>query len=815
MTLRKRLFLTIGSLFFIAFIVSFYLENFLTNTHLVEAEKNLEENIERINEKKRQSIENYLVMNLAIIQARNRAVLDRIKDNPLLRKGFIQRAKREPEESWLNSSTLLITNKILDLVEALDDSTKKLESLIIVNPEANTYVDLIENFEDFSLLAVWNAETKEWEGPFIGIPLELDEVSQFDSQTTYTWKHIPEFWAFFYPQAILDFDADVINRLHLFINPIEPFLNWHVVPDESGSVKKIVLKIERVKEKILKNPEMASRNSPSWKQWEKKRKPLPLKGKDYFVGMDFKGEVKSLENKELNKLDQIGMIWGYSSLLAGGAFGNTPFDKRAPIGIAQIETGFSRGKGVFIRDVFRQNPLKMINGKEYDYALTSREESRQKLTVFLSPIEEKIYLGNSIEFSDPDFPENSKQLTSAVDGDQILQQLSLVTNQMTVFISGDQVISVFDANGSKNKEKTWFQLPVEKIKKENTGTIDISGTPYYFLHMTPIEGLDFHFFIFNPEDKEFALINNLKTNTSNLIKTISFHMRFAALGALVLTLLILNKIAKRITRPIAHLAKVTDAVGKGKLEDIEFPELSKKPTDEVYKLYHAFSDMVQGLKEKEKVRGVLNKVVSQEIAEEILKKSISLGGEEKTVTVLFADIRNFSGITEKMDPKNVIKMLNNCMTIVSEKIDEYGGVIDKYVGDEVMALFGAPIEKPDSALQAIKCALAFLHSLEQWNQDRKAKQLAPIHMGVGIHTGLVVCGNMGAQNRLNYTVLGANVNLSARLCDTAEANQILISQDTLEQEHVQESVVYEALEPITPKGFTHAVNVYNVKELKS
>ena len=108
--------------------------------------------------------------------------------------------------------------------------------------------------------------------------------------------------------------------------------------------------------------------------------------------------------------------------------------------------------------------------------------------------------------------------------------------------------------------------------------------------------------------------------------------------------------------------------------------------------------MVKGLKEKEKVRGVLNKLVSKEIAEETLKGHVQLGGEEKHVTVFFADIRHFTAMTEKMDPKQVIKIVNKCMTKVSNLIDQRGGVIDKYVGDEVMALFGAPIQKENSVM---------------------------------------------------------------------------------------------------------------------
>ncbi len=813
MTLRKRLFLTIGSLFFIAFIASLFLENYLTNSHLMEAEQSLEKNIEKLNEKKRQSIENYLVINLANVQASNRAILDRVADNPLIRRDFIAGEVNQPEQAWLNSATLLITNKVLDLVEVYDGFKQDLESLIVVNPQANNLVDVIEEHEDFAILAIQNRKTRDWEGPLIAFPLVLDELSSARQEINYSWKHIPKFWVFFHPRAVIDFDSENLNHLHLFVNPIEPFLNWHVTPADSGSTRSFVRMITKAQQFIAANPTIITKNSMSYKQWEKKRQPSPVKDSKYFLGLDFPSEVESLEDKVLNKLDQIGMIWGFSTIFAGGAFGKNPFDPKAPLGIAQIETGFKRGKGVYIEEVFRNVPLKTLTGEEKDHI--DRIGAKEKLAVFLSPLEEKIYLGNSTEFSDPQQPNQSKTLTVAIDGDQILQQLALITNQMTVFISGEQVISVFDENGNKNEDRTWYDIAVNKIKDQTTGTISIGGKEYYFLHMEPISGLDFHFFIFNPKAKEFAFINNLKNTTSDLIKTISFHMRLAALGALILTLLMLNQLAKRITRPITHLAKVTDAVGKGDLESIEFPELSKKPSDEVYKLYHAFFDMVEGLKEKEKVRGVLNKVVSREIAEEILKKQISLGGEEKVVTVLFADIRNFTGITERMDPTQVIQMLNDCMTKVSEKIDKYGGVIDKYVGDEVMALFGAPIEKHDSALQAIRCAVAFTESLKEWNQERESQGLPPILMGVGIHTGVVVCGNMGAKNRLNYTVLGANVNLSSRLCGIAEPMQILISEETLKQKDVAENVDCALIEPITLKGFTDAVHIYAVKELKN
>jgi len=210
------------------------------------------------------------------------------------------------------------------------------------------------------------------------------------------------------------------------------------------------------------------------------------------------------------------------------------------------------------------------------------------------------------------------------------------------------------------------------------------------------------------------------------------------------------------------------------------------------------------------VRGVLNKVVSKEIAEETLKGNVQLGGEEKRATVFFADIRGFTTLTEKMPPKEVIKLINVCMTKMSNAIDEHGGVIDKYVGDSVMGLFGAPIEKKESALKAVECGVTIIKIFEEWNREREKQQQSPIQIGIGIHTGSLVAGNMGAEDRLNYTVLGANVNLAARLCGKAEPMQILISQETLNEAGVKENLQVDSLSPIELKGFSNPIPVYSV-----
>jgi adenylate cyclase len=220
--------------------------------------------------------------------------------------------------------------------------------------------------------------------------------------------------------------------------------------------------------------------------------------------------------------------------------------------------------------------------------------------------------------------------------------------------------------------------------------------------------------------------------------------------------------------------------------------------------------MIEGLKEKEKVRAVLNKVVSPEIATEILQNPLQLGGEEKKLTVLFADIRGFTHLTEHMPPQEVIGLLNECMTKISTLVDAHKGIIDKYVGDEAMALFGFPKEEPQSVTDAVACALNIVESMVLWNQERERQNLPKIEVGIGVHTGMVVAGNMGSENRLNYTVLGRNVNLTARLCSLAKSDEVLITEDVLKSPGIVDLFFVEKMPDADLKGFSHSFPIYKV-----
>lgn len=275
--------------------------------------------------------------------------------------------------------------------------------------------------------------------------------------------------------------------------------------------------------------------------------------------------------------------------------------------------------------------------------------------------------------------------------------------------------------------------------------------------------------------------------------------------ALALAALVGMALSRGLTRPVRALVAATGRIGRGDYET-EVPITTR---DELGTLATAFNDMTRGLLLKDRMHSILNKVVSRDVAEELLTGSLELGGENREVTVLFADMRGFSALTEGMEPQGVIALLNECMQLLSDAVDAEGGVVDKYVGDELMAVFGAPVAQADHARRALRSALRMQAAVTGLNARRRERGETDIGLGVGVNTGVVVAGNMGSQDRLNYTVLGDAVNLAARLCSGAGAGEILATKASVEG--AAGEVEAESLGRRSFKGFTDDVEVLAVR----
>jgi adenylate cyclase len=281
--------------------------------------------------------------------------------------------------------------------------------------------------------------------------------------------------------------------------------------------------------------------------------------------------------------------------------------------------------------------------------------------------------------------------------------------------------------------------------------------------------------------------------------------------ALLAAILVAFGIARGVSRPVQQLAQHTKLVAAG--DYTQRIELSRE--DELGQLATAFNQMTAGLAERDRVRNLLGMVVSPEIATQLLQSDLKLGGEEREVTMLFCDLRNFTGFSEKMPPTEVLALLNRYLDRMSGVIEKHGGVIDKYIGDAIMALFGAPVAMPNAAARAITAARAMGDALDELNLELTAEGRPRLAFGIGINTARVVAGNMGSKTRLNYTVIGDGVNLASRLesqsKDPAHQTLIIVSEATARAAGEENNL--RSLGSIAVKGKTEPVKIYAVDVL--
>ena len=273
--------------------------------------------------------------------------------------------------------------------------------------------------------------------------------------------------------------------------------------------------------------------------------------------------------------------------------------------------------------------------------------------------------------------------------------------------------------------------------------------------------------------------------------------------ALLLLILSALVIAKKITRPITQLSLGADEIAEGHY-DITL-EIDQQ--DELGHLAKRFNFMAKGLAERAKVRSLLGKVVSSSIAEQLLNKGVELGGEVRQVSILFSDVRNFTQLCEQKEAKQVITLLNQLLTRFSANIDEHKGVVDKYIGDAVMALFGVPIADENQAQNSVLAALVMQKELKMLNKGFIKQGIEPLALGIGINTAQVLAGNMGSQTRLNYTVLGDGVNLASRLESLTKYYQvpILVSESC---KNLSPDIYFRPIDKVRVKGKKHGVSIY-------
>lgn len=220
--------------------------------------------------------------------------------------------------------------------------------------------------------------------------------------------------------------------------------------------------------------------------------------------------------------------------------------------------------------------------------------------------------------------------------------------------------------------------------------------------------------------------------------------------------------------------------------------------------------LLKRMREEILAREHLNRLLSPQLVEEVMSGRLQLqrGGEMRAATVLFADIRGFTTMSEQMTPQEVVALLNEYFELMVDVIFKHNGMLDKFVGDEIMAVWGAPLNRKDDTLRAVLGAIEMQAVVRELNEERAAQGLKTIQIGVGLNSGEVVAGYMGSTKSMNYTVMGDTVNTAARFCSAAGPSEILIGERTWAQ--VKHRVRAELLPPTKLKGKLEHVDIYRV-----
>ncbi len=217
------------------------------------------------------------------------------------------------------------------------------------------------------------------------------------------------------------------------------------------------------------------------------------------------------------------------------------------------------------------------------------------------------------------------------------------------------------------------------------------------------------------------------------------------------------------------------------------------------------------LAREEVARANYSRFMPEYVVKQLLNNpdSFRLGGANQTITVLFADIRGFTALSERENPEKIVGLLNRYFSAMSEIIFEHGGTLDKYIGDGLMAIFGAPTATPEDPLNAVKAAVAMQKRLLKLNDELKVDGFSPISVGIGLHTGEATIGYIGSDKRSEYTAIGDTVNLASRLESNAGGGQIFISEATASA--CPNSLPLKAQEPMTVKNRVQPVNLFEVR----
>lgn len=276
----------------------------------------------------------------------------------------------------------------------------------------------------------------------------------------------------------------------------------------------------------------------------------------------------------------------------------------------------------------------------------------------------------------------------------------------------------------------------------------------------------------------------------------------------VVVLMMSAVLARDVSYPATELVTAMQKVGDGALD----ARLVVTTTDEFADLFEGFNQMTQGLQERERLRDAFGRYMGP-VADQVLQNGVQLGGELVNASILFADIRSFTSLSEKMAPAQVVALLNGYFTAVERVIEAEGGWINKFGGDSLLAVFGAPMKCEDHAGRALRAACRMREALAAFNRSQHDLGMPELAIGIGVHCGDVLAGNVGSPTRLEYTVIGDVVNVAARLQALTKeyGTDLIVSGEALER--AGQNLDVRPLGDTTVRGKSQPLQIFAVSAL--
>ena len=440
----------------------------------------------------------------------------------------------------------------------------------------------------------------------------------------------------------------------------------------------------------------------------------------------------------------------------------------------------------------------------------SNKVSDYVLKLNLSRYSDGVHVINSNEMLNPSviliytYGQSNAVKTAAVglDATALASLMSTGSNNSTLLVDEEANIIVNPDFESKETKYEIAEKIINDIKNVSDNTQNLietdEGKKFIAVHKT--------------KDNLYVITSISEKSVFAVINKTTYRIILFSLAVMFIAIIIIRLFSNNITYPITELVDASAKIEQGEFElDIE-----PRTQDEIGLLTSSFIQMGHGLAEREKLMVSFSKFTNKTIAKKAASGELALGGENRNATIFFSDIRSFTAMSEKMQPNEVVEFLNEYMTRMVECVNKTNGVVDKYIGDAIMAVWGAPESSGSpahDAMNAVTAALMMRVSLFNFNKQRKEKGLAPVKIGCGINSGPVVAGQIGSNERMEYTVIGDAVNLASRTeaLNKPFATDILITENTYNL--IKDKIIVEEMPGVHVKGKTDAIKMFAVINL--